>query len=315
MKRGVRLLCAALLAAAWGCAEREAPRHLAPAQARAALVLEPPQVAVGDVADVVLSVVTRPGTQVAPPETPPAIPGFWWVERGDQELVKEPERWLHNTRLRIRAVEVGSFEFPGGRVKAASAENAQQEIEYAPLAIEVVSSLGDESAQRVPFGIRRLPAARVGAFGAALAFGAGAVTALGVVGVVALARRRPSPRDADAVPDPGPPPWEVARARLAEAEQRLASDPRAALDAVAHALRGFAAARYGADTEARTHEELLAIAPPFLMTTRWTRFVALLRELDGARFPAQASDQRTAEALLADARKFVAEGAPPGTPS
>jgi hypothetical protein len=303
-----------LLAAACACAEREAPRHLAPAQARAALVLEPPQVAVGDVADVMLTVVTRPGTQVAPVETPPPIAGFWWVEREDEQVMKEPERWLHNTRLRIRAVEVGNFEFPGGRVKATSAEGAEEEIAYAPLAIEVVSSLGAESAQRVPFGLRRLPGARVGAFGAALAFGAGVVTALGVVGVVALARRRPAPRGDEAKPDPGPPPWETARARLATAEAQLASDPRAALDAVAHALRSFAASRYGADAEARTHEELLAIAPPFLMTTRWPRFVALLRDLDRGRFPAQASDARAAKELLAAAREFVAEGAPPGTP-
>lgn len=305
-----RIALAAALAAACACGQREAPVTAAPAQARAALVLEPPQVAVGDVADVMLSVVTHPGTRVEPVEAPKAIPGFWFVEREAEEVVKEPERWLHRTRLRIRAVEVGRFEFPGGSVHAESAEGAGFEIAYAPLPLEVVSSLGPEPANRIPFGLRRLPRARVGAFGAALAFAAGAAAALGAVGLLVLIRRRPAPRANEASPDAGPPAWERARAELARAEARLAEDPRAALDAAARALRSYAAARYGADATARTWEELASIRPPFLMTTRWAGFVALLHDLDAARFPAPKTGAPTAAALLGAARGFVDDSVP-----
>jgi hypothetical protein len=309
-------LRAALLAVlATACAEREAPGYAAPVEARAALVLEPSQVAVGDVADLVLAVVTHPGTRVEPVAAPASLPGFWLVEREALAVDEEPARWVHRTRLRIRAVEVGRFELPGGVVRAESADGAALEIAYAPLPIEVVSSLGEQPEQRVPYGVRRLPVSRVGGTGVAVAFAAGAGVALGGVGVVLLARRRRAERAARPVREeaPAPPPWETARERLAAAEALCVRDPRAALDASARALRRYVAARFGADAPARTWEELAAASPPFLMTTRWGGFVSLLAALDAARFrptSGTADAAASAAALLGRARAFVEDTAP-----
>jgi hypothetical protein len=46
------------------------------------------------------------------------------------------------------------------------------------------------------------------------------------------------------------------------------------------------------------------------MTTRWTRFVALLHDLDAARFPAPMTGAPTAASLLEAARAFVEETVP-----
>ena len=305
---------AAIAAAALACSQGEAPRYGAPAQERAALVLEPPQVALGDVADVVLTVVTHPGASIAPPEAPAALPGFQLVEREMQDPVQEPSRWLHRVRIRIRAIDVGQFEFPGGEVTGETAEGAALAVPYAALPLEVVSSLGEGPERRVPFGLRRLPAARVGGAGAALAFGTGVVVALGGVGVVALARRRRAERRALRAPEvPGTPAWEIARAALDEAEAEQGADPRATLDAASRALRRYTAARYAADVPPRSVEELRSAAPPFLMTTRWSGFVDLLAALDAARFRPHADVERAARAseLLLAARAFVDETTPP----
>ncbi|HVN38097.1 MAG TPA: hypothetical protein VMW19_07985 [Myxococcota bacterium] len=309
-------LAGAALAAALALAcSKEAPRYGAPAEERAALVLEPPQVALGDVADVLLSVVTRPGARIAPVDPPSAIPGFWFVEREELPVQKEPARWIHRTRLRIRAVEVGHFEFPGGEVHGENEEGAALEVRYEPLALEVLSSLSDGPERRTPFGVRRLPAPPVGGASAAVAFGAGAVVALGAVGVVSLARRRLALRPVVARPTTAPsaPAWVIATSALADAQALRESDPRGALDAAARALRRYAEARFGADAPARSVEELLAATPPFLMTTRWSAFVSLLASLDAARFAPRPDAERAAHAepLLRAARDFVDETTPP----
>jgi hypothetical protein len=308
---------AAIAASALACGQGDAPRYAAPAQERAALVLEPPQVALGGVADVVLTVVTHPGASIAPAEAPGGLQGLQLVEREVQPVQKEASRWLHRTRLRIRAVDVGTFEFPGGEVAGESAEGAALAIPYAALPIEVASSLGGGPERRTPFGLRRLPAARVGGAGAALAFATGAAVALGGVGVVALARRRRAERRAQqlaaASEVPGTPAWEIARAALDLAGAQQEADPRAALDAASRALRRYAAARYDADIPPRSVEELRVAQPPYLMTTRWSGFVDLLAALDVARFAPRPAAERAARAseLLRAARSFVDETTPP----
>jgi hypothetical protein len=307
--------CAAWLAvAAAGCARDEAPRYAAPAQERAMWVLEPPQLALGDVAELSLSVVTRPGATLEPHELPAPPQGLFAVAREPLAVEHEPARWVHTTRLRLRAVAVGRFELPGGVVRGEDAEGSALEIPYPPIAVEVASTLGENPERRTPWGVRRLPAPPVGGTGAAFAFGAGAATALAAAGAVALARRRAAERSARAAeppPVPSAPPWELAHAALDAAEARLADDPRAALDAVARALRGYVAARYGADAPARTVEELAVAQPPFAMTTRWQGFVALLAALDAERFPSPAALRDSAAArLLREARDFVAATLP-----
>ncbi len=323
--RGVaRACCALALLALWACAEAdpEPPRYAAPAQARATLVLEPPLLAVGQMADLELAVVTRPGYSVRPQDLPGKIPGFWLVEREAQAIVKEPARWVHRTRLRLRAVEVGHFEFPGGsvevelieitNVEVESAEGGSAVLHYAALPLEVSSSLAAHPSQRSPYGIRTLPLTVSRARGTLTAFAAGAILALASVGMLLLVRRRLAAdgeaRASEAVVRA--PAWELAREQLAAAQAALASDPRHGLDLAAVALRGYAVRRFGGDATVRTTEELANAKPPFTMTTRWRRFIELLSELDAARFPARLADRERCDALIEGVLAFVQDSVP-----
>jgi hypothetical protein len=304
----------ALLAALGGCADAEAPaRYAAPARPRAALVLEPPVVAVGQVAEVELLVVTAPDHSVRPVELPGAVPGFWLVSREVAEVVREPSRWVHTTRVRLRAVEVGRFEFPGGSVEVVSPEGAAAALLYDALPLEVVSTLAGHPTQTQPYAVRLLPfAAAPGARGNAVAFAAGAALGLAGAFVLALARRRLAARAVAPSPEPAAqaPAWEVARREIARSRDRLAVDPRGALDAAAGALRAYAVARFGGDASVRTTEELVGSPPPFTMTTRFPRFLEILAALDAARFPARDIERARAAALLDAVAAFVEESAP-----
>lgn len=296
-----------------GCGEpEEEPLFRAPAESRATLVLEPPVVAVGDMAGLDLTVVTRPGAALLPFELPASLDGFLVVEREPLVVVKEPARWLHRTRLQLRAIEVGSFAFPAGSVEVEGADGGTAVLHYDALPLEVVSVLGTHRRQN-PYGIRLLPlddlfdAEGRGSVGA---FVAGALLALASVGVALLVRRRGALRAARAEPPaPGPPAWESARAELAGARALLSGDPREALDRASRALRRYAVRRFGGDASVRTTPELEGAQPPFTLTTRWSRFVALLAGLDAARFPAR-TDPEQASALLAEVEAFVEETVP-----
>ena len=307
-----RAAAAAALAAVCACAEAEAPpRYAAPARPRASLVLEPPVVAVGQLAEVELAVVTAPDHSVRPAELPRDVPGFWVVEREALAIVREPARWIHRTRMRLRAIEVGRSELGGGSVEVVSPEGAVAVLHYDALPLEVVSTLAGHPTRTQPYGIRLLPLAAPGARGNAVAFAAGAALALAGAGVLLLARRRLAARAAvPPAPIAGPPVWEIARGELARARERLAGDPRGALDHAAGALRDYAVRRFGGDASVRTTEELRASAPPFTMTTRFARFVEILAALDAARFRAGRAEPARAAALLEAVADFVEESAP-----
>jgi hypothetical protein len=310
----VRLLFLALLLFACGGEPAPAP-YAAPAHARVALVLEPPVVAVGEMASIELAVVTKPGFAARPLDLPRSLPGFWLIEREEPVVVKEPARWVHRTRLRVRAIEVGRFELPGGSVEVTSPEGGAERLEYEPLALEVVSTLGAHARQHSPYGVRTLPTGLAGRLtggrGSVVAFAAGAILALASVGVLLLARRRLALRAADVVPAPeSAPAWRRAREELERARASLASDPRHALDVAAVALRDYSVRRFGGDAHVRTTEELAAADPPFTMTTRWQRFVALLGELDAARFPRPPPDPEPAARLVDEVAEFVEESVP-----
>lgn len=308
----VRVLAAVWLCLGCGQAASPPPHFAAPAQARAVLVLDPPVVAVGEMADLELAVVTPPGQEVRPPELPDRVPGFWLVEREPPETVKEPSRWVHRTRLRLRAIEVGRFEFPGGSVEVGSPEAGTKELHYDPLPLEVTSTLAAHPGRGTPYGVRTLPLRDALRGGRLTAFAAGAILALAGMGLLLLARRRLSAREPGALlPAPGrPPAWQTARERLAAARRLASDEPRRALDLAACGLRGFAVDRFGGDATVRTTEELAVAEPPFTMTTRWARFTALLSELDAARFPAEVAEAARVHELLADVASFVEDCVP-----
>lgn len=308
-------LALAGLLLALGCDEpRGVQAPAAPVHPRAAWLLEPPEVALGQVADAVLAVVTPPGVGVQPIPPPAQVPGFAVVGREPQEIVREPSRWVHRTRVRLRAIEVGRFEIPGGSALVEDAEGGVETIAFAALPVEVVSTLPDHPARVTPYGMRTLRGGR-GDAATLVAFAAGAVLSLMGVGLVALARRRlyaatPAPAP---VPRGVAPPWVGARAALEAARDHAARDPREALDRAARALRRYADERFGGDAHARTTPELAQARPPFALTTRWPAFVALLAALDDARFPRDASETAASRAapLLEEALAFVDATTPP----
>ncbi len=130
----------ALLAAA--CSEDPGPPLLgAPTAPRATLVLESPRVGVGAVANLDLAVVTPAGAAMRPYEPPRTVPGFWVLGTEKLPIAKQGSRWIHRTRIRIRAREVGSFRWPRGSVTVESPEGETQVVSVGELPLEVTSVL------------------------------------------------------------------------------------------------------------------------------------------------------------------------------
>ena len=308
-RSGRALLAAALLAASCG----EPPPVATPVEPRAAWLLDPPQIRVGGVATLERLVVTPPGWTVAPfqPAEPPQ--GFWLLDSEALPPERLASRWVHRTRLRIRARELGRFEWPAGMAEVESPDGAKRQLALDAQPLEVVSVLPEAPDRLTPFGVRPLSEAPTGSLLTAAA--AGALGSLAALAIVLLVMRRRRARAAlPREPAAREPPETRARAELSRAREALAADPRGAADAASAALRRFLQERFGVPAPARTSEELAALAPPFALSTRWTRVIALLGALDGERFAPQVpeSDTRQRIAPLLDAADaFVAEYLPP----
>ena len=312
-----RLLAGAALALGVACGDEPAP-PAAPTAPRATLVLEPAEVGIGGVAQVELAVVTPPDHHARPFETPPEVPGFWLLDAEALPVEKHAGRWVHRTRIRIRAREIGRFVWPEGSVAIESPDGELATLPVGTLPLEVSSVRPELPDRLTPFGARSLPKPGAGA-GRWGAGAAGAALTLACVALVALARRglrrRPRPE-----PRPLPPseaPWLRATRELRRAGASIAGDPLAAAHLVAVALRRYMAGRFGADTVARTTEELDTTAPPFAATSRWPAFLSILRGLDEFRFhpegetDAGAAVSARVEALLAEAAALVEDTIPP----
>jgi hypothetical protein len=320
VKRPLALLAAGAAALA-GCRAEPAPSAAVPPAPRAALLLEPPRIGVGQVAELELAVVTPPGFVPRPWAPPGELPGIWVLASQALPVEKEPARWIHRTRVRLRAQALGTHVWPGGSVELVGPGGEEARADYAELPLEVASIVPELPGRGAPFGVR-VPA--LGDVGPRPVWGpaaAGALAALACVGLVALARRRRrAAREPAAAPAaPTPPPWQLAAAELAAARERAGRGERfAAAHAAARALRSYAERRFGAEALARTSEELACARPPFAATSRWPALVALLRELDALRFlPEHDAAAREAlgarlEALLAGAEAFVADSTPDG---
>jgi hypothetical protein len=321
VRAGAALLLSALLGGLLGCQEEPSDaRYAASPTPRATLVLEPPRIGVGQVAELELAVVTPPGHTPRPFSPPSELPGLWLLSADRLPVEKQSTRWVHRTRLRVRARASGRFVWPASLLEVEAPDGSVSALSVAEVPVEVVSILPDYPDRFAPFGVRRPPpAARRGGsvWGPAAA---GALAALAGVGLVALARRRRGSAQ-DAPADPGAarvePPWNLAREDLAVARESAAGDPFAGAHATAVALRRYLARRFGADTIGRTSEELAAAAPPFGVRSRWPAFVAILRGLDEFRFLPE-SDRSVREALatrvaalLAEAEAFVDDSTPP----
>ena len=300
----------ALGAALLACSAEPGAPGPPPPTPRAAVVLEPPSVEVGRVAQLEIAVVTPPGQRVKPPPTPAEVPGFWVLDQEVLPVEQLPGRWIHRSRVRLRAREVGRFAWPALEVELEDAAGALSTLALEERPLEVVSVLPELPERLTPFG---LAAPRPRSGGGSLApAAAGALLALAGVGAAGLLRRRAAARRAArarAAPPPAPA-WDEARLGLDAALEALAADPAGAADRAARALRRYMARRFGADAVARTTEELAALRPPYGARSWWPPFLEILRTLDAARFPPAPARERLGDALRR-AGRFVEDSTPP----
>lgn len=316
-------LAALALAAAglgWGCAEPppgEGTPPTAPLTVRGAVLVEPPRLAIGDVAVVEVAVVTPPEHRVRPIAPPETLPGLWLLDVETPPASHESGRWVHRTHFRVRARETGSFAWPAHQVQIERPDGGTLELLLEAHPIEVESVAREMPGRVEPFGLRGPPerAPHPGGFWGPALFGA--LTALAVVGLIHLARRErtgPPLADAGAAPDDNlrSGDWQAAMADLAAAGEDAERSPAAAADRVSAALRGFVTRRFGLRADALTTEELAGTNPPFAMTTRWPPLVALLARLDALRFRSDPEPDAAGElrACAAEARQLLAAYAP-----
>jgi hypothetical protein len=320
----VRGLLAALALAAAACGGAEPQpgaeaRPAAPVSLRGAVVIEPPRLAIGEVAVVEVAVVTPPEHRVRPLAPPEKLPGLWLLDVETPPTQQEAGRWVHRTRFRVRARELGSFEWPAqeAQVERPGGEPLALALEARPFEVE---SVARELPGRVdPFGLRGPPQAepRPGGFwGPALVGALGTLAALGLVSLGRRLRRAETGAETgglvpgSASDEPGAE-WREALAGLDGAERRAAADPRAAADQISVTLRRFVTRRFGLRADALTTEELAVATPPFAMSTRWPQLLAILTRLDVARFRAP-GDAAGAElrAALGEARSLLSGYAP-----
>jgi hypothetical protein len=295
--------------------DRAVPRYAPPSRARASFLLEPTRIAVGDVVELRLAVVTPPEHVARPWRAPVTLPGFQVLDSQQLATEKRPGRWVHDTLLHIRAREVGHFEVLQSAVEVQGPDGGVETLTVEALRLEVVSTLADHPGRSTPYGVRSLPPRRVAAGRVWAAFAAGAGLALCAVALVWATRRRHRVSTPAVTPEPTQPSWIFARASLLAARALADEDPLAALDATSKALRRYAVQRFGGDAISRTTEELDGAAAPFTMTTRWPDFVEQLKRLDALRFRSMAPDERAgltalAREAIADAEAFVRSSTP-----
>ena len=286
---------------ATGCGGDPDPvRYTAPTHARATLILDPPTLEIGDVATLEIAVSTPPGHHVRPFDIPTQIDGLWILESETLEVEREPHRWLHRRRVRIRPREVGRFVWPAGQIEVESARASPvgspgesgrapdrdiQILETDAIEIVVGSVIRQHQGRLTPYGLEALEFGRERDRPWLWAVGGGSFV-LACLGLVALARRQRDRVSSSAgVSRPQTALWTIALNSLDEIAESLEHDPIVACEQISGSLRKYMDARFGATSVSRTTEELEVTAPPFAATSRWPGFVGLLRRLDDHRFP------------------------------
>jgi hypothetical protein len=283
---------------------------LAPPFPRASFVLEPPRVRIGELATLELVVVTPPDHQVRPIEPPPAVAGFWLLGVEPLPVERAQTRWIHRTRLHLRARALGVFLWPSQKIEIDGPDGARALLEVPAHTIEVASVLPEHAERSTPFGLRAPPAVpsqRNLLASAAL----GGFLTLFCVGLVALVRRerrlRRNSLEATEPSEEASASEETLRALDAAVRE---PDVRRAADTGALALRRYAVRHFRAPIGSTTTPELRRVAAPYLMHERWPAFLGLLEGLDAARFrPDAASREASVRSELRAAAAFVRESA------
>lgn len=291
---------------------------MAPPRPQATVVIEPPQLRVGDVAEIEVAVVTPPEHALRPLVVPDdAVLGLVWVLAVEALPIDQQRgRWTHRTRLRLRAREVGSGTWPALTLELVGPEGERTLLATPPRPYEVVSVLPAFPDRLEPFPWR-LPDAPA-TVSPWLAAAGGAVATLALLGALALVRHRRRHAHRRAHGGLGPAaevamaPGSVAQRELAVAAAAIDTDWRSSADAISRTLRRYTAERWGFAIECRTTEELVGRTPPLAIARRWPAAFAWLRELDALRFRPDATDDAALRVrqLAEAAARWVAETTP-----
>jgi hypothetical protein len=311
-----RLAAAALLGLCAACGRAEPSPTAAPLSIRGGVVIEPPELTIGDTASVEIAVITPPDHRLEPPETPESAPGLWILAAEQLPGEREGGRWIHRARFLVRARETGELAWPAQTVFVVAPKGERIPVSLAERPLRVVS-VSREFPDRVePFSWRgpREPA-RARDFLLPAAFGAAA--ALAAFALAALVRHARRAGRETAAPEVASLPESAAReaeASLQAAATRIDTDPVAAADAASAALRLFVLRHTGTPAHVSTTEELRTLLPPFLLARRWSELLRLLAQLDAARFRAGAlaapAGREALRAELLAAERLVADVAP-----
>ncbi|MDJ0867542.1 MAG: hypothetical protein QNK03_15645 [Myxococcota bacterium] len=285
-----------------------------PRKPRAVVVVEPPRILVGDVAQVEVVVVTPPGHSVPPLQPPDELPGLWLLDAVAAPVERSASSWTHRTRIRVRGREAGALDWPALQLEVVDPEGERWSLQTEARPLEVVSILPAHPDRVSPFPYL-LPERAARGPGPWAAAAGGAAAALALVGAVALVRRRRA-RGVAALPAAEAEreaPWHEALEALERATAALPGDWRQASHVGARALRRYLSRRFGLDLECCTTEEAETRSPPFALAGRWGAALDVLRQLDAVRFRREdpsAAARRVATALDA-ACELVRETVPP----
>ena len=298
-------LAATLALAACGrAASPPPPATAAPASIQGGVIVEPPELGIGDTATVEVAIVTPPDHRVAPLAAPEAVEGLWVLSAETLPVRHEPGRLVHRTRFLVRARATGELTWPAQEAVVEKPDGSRVPVPLAARPVRVVSASRELADRTTPFGYRE-PAepGRVRRFLLPALFGAAA--ALAAVALASFARRSRSPAEAPAAAPPWAPeavaaaPARVAQNALRAAIERAAEDPVGAADAASAALRDFVERATGVAASCATTEELATRGAPLLLERRWPEWLNLLSELDAARFRAAALAAPAARDALA----------------
>lgn len=261
-----------------------------PVSIRGGVVVEPPELAIGERAIVEVAVVTPPHHRLLPLEAPESIEGLWVLGVEPLPPERSAGRWVHRVRFWVRTRTTGELAWPEltAWVGGPNGERIEVPLAGRPLRVIEVSREMPERTEPFSFRTRDEPERRGGFLLPALLGSAMTAVALLLAGVVRHARAARTAGEESAAAELGSKPELRAREAFAAAAEAIERDGVAAAGAASAALRIYVHQRTGAPAPFSTTEELDALAPPLLLAHRWSDLVALLRRLDAARFRAGA---------------------------
>jgi hypothetical protein len=311
---GALLLMLALAAA---CGPRDAePSAPPPIAIRGGVVIEPPELAIGQTATIDVAVVTPPDHRLEPFEGPGSVEGLWILGVEQPPPERMSGRWVHHVRFRVRSRQTGDLVWPAGIAFVGTPRGERIPVSLAERPLRVAPVTGEIPERVDPFTYRtaREPSQSRGFLAPALFGAASLAAALALAGAVRRARAARAAREALALSAPDAGPEARAERALEAALGAVEHDAEAAAGAASAALRAWVAERSGAPAPAATTEELAALSPPFVVARAWPDLLAILVRLDLARFRAGAlgdpAGRRELAATVHAARAVVASAAP-----